>query len=120
MKFSLTTLRVKDLEESIKFYTDVIGLEVVRKIGGPGVDIAFLNDGDTKIELICDHDQRDTVVGNDISWGFEVDSLDKTLALIKEKGIEVDAGPIQPNPHVRFFFIRDPNGMRIQLLENIS
>lgn len=121
MKFCWSTLRVKNLEESIKFYTDIIGLEVVSRFsGGPGVEIAFLGSRETKIELICDGESRDTNVGNDISWGFEVESLDKTLTLVKEKGINVDGGPTQPNPHVKFFFIRDPNGMRIQLVENIG
>lgn len=59
-------------------------------------------------------------VGGDISWSFEVDSLDKALALVKEKGIKVDSDPIQPTPHIRFFFIKDPNGMKIQLAENIA
>ncbi|TCL62601.1 lactoylglutathione lyase [Hydrogenispora ethanolica] len=121
MKFCWSTLRVKDLEESIKFYTDIVGLEVVNKFSaGPGVEIAFLDSGETKIELICDGENRDSNVGNDISWGFEVGSLDKALALVKEKGIPVDSGPLQPNPHVKFFFIKDPNGMKIQLVENMA
>ncbi|MBU3113578.1 VOC family protein [Clostridium lacusfryxellense] len=121
MRFCWSTLNVKNLEESIRFYTDVIGLEVVRKFNaGPGMEIAFLGKGETKIELICDDERMDTVVGNDISWGFEVESLDKMLVLVKEKGINVDSEPTQPNPHVRYFFIKDPNGMRIQLVENIE
>lgn len=121
MRFCWSTLNVKELEESIRFYTDVIGLEVVSKFNaGPGMEIAFLGKGETKIELICDGESRDTVVGNDISWGFEVESLDKALVLVNEKGINVDSGPTQPNPHVRYFFIKDPNGMRIQLVENIA
>lgn len=121
MNFGWSTLRVKNLEESIKFYTDVLGLEVVNRFkGGPGVNIAFLGSGETKIELICDGENRDTNVGGDISWGFEVKSLDKTIARVKEKGINIDSGPIQPNPNIRFIFIKDPNGMRIQLAENIG
>jgi lactoylglutathione lyase len=38
----------------------------------------------------------------------------------KDKGIPVESGPVQPNPHVKFFFIKDPNGMKIQLVENIN
>ena len=121
MKFCWSTLRVKNMEESIRFYTDLLGLEVANQFkGGPGVEIAFLGNGATKIELICDGGSREINVGNDISWGFEVDSLDQALALVKEKGISVDSGPIQPNPNVKFFFIKDPNGMKIQLVENIA
>ena len=120
MKFCWSTLRVKNLEESLKFYRDIVGLEVVNRFGGHGVEIAFLGSGDTKIELLCDGEGKDTNVGSDISWGFDVGSLDKALALVKEKGIAIESGPIQPNPHVRFFFIKDPNGMNIQLVENIE
>ncbi len=121
MKFCWSTLRVRNLEVSMAFYTEIIGLEVVNRfIGGQGEEIAFLGNSETKIELICDGKQRDTNVGNDISWGFEVPSLEKALDLVKEKGISVVNGPIQPNPHVKFFFIDDPDGMRIQLVENIA
>lgn len=119
MKFCWSTLRVNNLEESIKFYTDILGLEVVSRFGGPDVEIAFLGSGETKIELICTGGGQAICVGNDISWGFEVASLDETLALVKEKGIPMDGDPVQPNPHVRFVFIRDPNGMKIQLVENM-
>ncbi|SHH99569.1 lactoylglutathione lyase [Sporobacter termitidis DSM 10068] len=120
MKFCWSTLRVKNLEESIKFYSDIVGLEVVNRFkGGPDTEIAFLGAGETKIELICSG-SGDVSVGDDISWGFEVESLDKSLALVREKGIKVEGGPVQPNPHVRFFFVKDPNGMKIQLVENIA
>lgn len=121
MRFCWSTLRVQNLEESIKFYSEIIGLEVVSRFqAGPETEIAFLGGGDTKIELICDGTSRETRVGSDISWGFEVKSLDQMLAFVKEKGIEIVSGPTQPSPHVRFFFIKDPNGMKIQLAENIE
>jgi lactoylglutathione lyase len=121
MRFCWSTLRVKNLDESIKFYTEIVGLDVLSRFqAGPGSEIAFLGSGDTQIELHCDGLSRQSVIGDDISWGFVVDSLEKALALVNEKGISVDSGIIQPNPHIRFFFVRDPNGMRIQFVENIA
>lgn len=121
MGFCWSTLRVKNMEESICFYTDIAGLQVANRFNaGPGAEIAFLGNGETKIELICEGESKEINVGNDISWGFEVESLDKALTLVKEKGINVEGGPVQPNPHVKFFFIKDPNGMKIQLVENIK
>jgi len=119
MKFCWSTLRVKDMDESIQFYTDIVGLDVENRFKAGPVEIAFLGRGETKIELIAESENRDINVGQDISWGFEVPSLDQLLALVKEKGIQVDGEPIQPNPHVRFFFVKDPNGMRIQFVEHI-
>lgn len=120
MKFCWSTLRVKSLEESLSFYQEIVGLKLDRRFNaGPGIEIAFLGDGETKIELICDANNSEVDAGKDISWGFEVDSLDRMMSLVKERGIEVLGEPVQPNPHVRFFFVRDPNGMKIQFVENI-
>jgi lactoylglutathione lyase len=57
--------------------------------------------------------------GKHISLGFEVKSVDEMMKLVKEKGIAIHSGPIQPNPHTKFFHVLDPNGLRIQFVENI-
>ena len=120
MNFCWSTLRVNNLDESIQFYTDVIELEVINRFKAGPLEIAFLGRGETKIELICTDESCKTNTGNDISWGFEVKSIDQTFALVKEKGIEIESEPFQPNAHVRYFFIKDPNGMRIQIVENFT
>ncbi len=121
MKFCWSTLRVRNLGNSIKFYTEIVGLKVESRFSaGPETSIAFLDGGGAKIELLSDGLDRQTEVGGDISWGFEVESLDKTLQILREKGIKIESGPIQPNPHLRFLFIKDPDGMKIQLVENIK
>lgn len=121
MRFCWSTLRVSDLNTSIRFYTEVIGLPLISRFSaGPTTEIAFLGSGETKVELLCDGTGREISVGDDISWGFEVDSLDELLSLVKHRGIEVESGPVQPGPHLRFFFIRDPDGMKVQLVEHIT
>jgi lactoylglutathione lyase len=120
MKFCWSTLTVKNLEESLKFYQEIVGLKLKKRFNaGPKIEIAFLGDGDTEIELMCDGTGKEVDVGKDISWGFEVESIDETIALIKEKGLEINGGPFQPNPHVKFIFVLDPNGLKIQFVENI-
>ena len=120
MKFCWSTLSVKNMEESLEFYTEIVGLTVGQRFkAGPGTEIAFLGDGETKVELICHQDKNDVQVGSDISWGFEVKSVDEMIDFVKNKGIEIESGPIQPNPHTKFFFIRDPNGLSIQFVENM-
>jgi len=120
MKFCWSTLMVKNLEESLKFYQEIVGLKVSRRFqAGPGMEIAFLGDGDTKIELICNGSSEEINVGKDISWGFEVDSLDRALSLIKEKGLEIHSGPFRPNPNIKFFYVLDPNGLKVQFVQNI-
>lgn len=120
MKFCWCTIRVYNMEESLKFYQEIVGLKVDRKFNaGPEVEIVFLGDGETKVELICNGTGKEINVGQDISLGFEVDSVDKMIAFVKEKGIDINSGPFQPNPHTKFFFVMDPNGLKIQFVENI-
>ncbi|MDP4108576.1 MAG: VOC family protein, partial [Bacillota bacterium] len=66
---------------------------------------------------ICNKSKQNIDAGKDISWGFEVDSLDRTISLLKEKGYNI-IGPFSPNPGVKFVYILDPNGMKIQLIQN--
>jgi len=120
MKFCWCTVRVKNMEESLKFYKDIVGLPVSRRFAnGATGEIVFLGDGETKIELIYDETHKNINIGQDISIGFEVNSVDEMIDFIKSKGYEVESGPFQPNPHVKFFFVKDPNGVRVQFVENL-
>jgi len=108
------------MEESLKFYQEIVGLKLNKRFqAGPGVEIAFLGDGETKIELICRGNNEKVNIGQDISLGFEVNSVDEMMKFVKEKGIDIHSGPFQPNPHTKFFFVEDPNGLKIQFVESI-
>jgi len=117
MRFAHVTISVKDLEESQRFYNTIVGLPVTRRLSaGPGREIIFLgNEGETEVELIGGA-RGEPSFGQDISLGFEVESLDRTMQFLRDQGI--DPGEVQsPNPSVKMIFIRDPNGLRIQFLE---
>lgn len=119
MKFCWSTIMVKDMEESLKFYQEIVGLTINRKFqGGPGMEIAFLGDGETKVELIYDRNKEEISIGEDISLGFEVNSIDEMMAFVKEKGLGIHSGPFQPNPNTKFIYVLDPNGLKIQLVEH--
>ena len=120
MKFCWTTITVNDFEKSLKFYQEIIGLPLNRRFKpGPDIEIAFLGDSETKIELVSHKTDNRVNIGKDISIGFEVESVNKTIAYLKEKGIEIESGPFQPNPNMKFFYLLDPNGLKVQLVENI-
>jgi lactoylglutathione lyase len=111
---------VKNMEESLKFYQEVVGLTIDRRLqSGPEMDICFLGDGETKVELICDAKATVSNEVKDFCLGFEVGSVDKMIEFIKEKGLEVDSGPYQPNPHIKFFYVKDPNNVKIQFVEKM-
>jgi lactoylglutathione lyase len=108
------------MEESLRFYTEVLGLKLaVRFNAMPGLEISFLGTGETQIELVCNAEAPNAVVGDAVSWGFEVPSLDEALRIVKEKGIPIHSGPVV-HPNVRYFFILDPNGLKIQLKQTIK
>ncbi len=117
MKFCWSTLNVKDLDESVNFYTEIIGLDVNRRFESGDMEIAFLGKGETQIELIKEKNKDNINTGVDISWGFATENLDETLKLFEEKGVKVLSGVIQPNPFIKFVMISDPNGMTIQVVE---
>lgn len=117
MKFVHSTLYVRDMEESLRFYREIVGLELVRRFpAGPDAEIAFLGDGETKVELIYNKSKHEINAGTDISWGFEVADADEFLRFLESKGVKIYSGPFQPNPHTRFFYVLDPNGMKIQFI----
>jgi len=119
MKFCWVTINVRDMSESIQFYEEIVGLPVMNQISaGPDTQITFLGSGDTQVELMYHTGRQEVTFGRDISIGFEVPSLDEMIVLLKEKGIDIKGGPIQPNPFMKFIFIEDPNGVRIQLVEH--
>lgn len=120
MDFCWVTLHVTDLEKSLEFYRDLIGLSVSGRFSaGPDVEIAMLGQTDKpKIELMCNRREQSRPQSQGISIGFEVESLEQAMELVKGKGIEIEAGPLSPAPHVRFCFVRDPDGFQVQLVEN--
>lgn len=121
MKFCWTTIHVKNIEESLKFYETIVGLEVNRSFkSGESREIIFLGDGEstTEVELICDKGVN-VSMSHDISLGFTVESVDEKIAFIKSQGYAIHSGPVQPSPFIKFFYVEDPNGLKIQFVENI-
>jgi len=121
MIFCWTTINVLDMAKSLEFYQEIIGLHLNRKTNpNPEMELAFLGSGDTQVELIYNAKNNDINFGKDISLGFVVDSIESITALLKAKKISVHSGPFQPNPFIKFMYILDPNGLKIQFVENIK
>ncbi len=116
MGFCWCTVHVKDIDASIRFYEDIVGIHVVRRFpGGKDSEIAFLGDGETKLELIGG---AGGFSGGGISIGFTVENLDEKLAFVQQKDIAIHSGPFSPNPATRFFFVQDPDGLLVQFVQN--
>lgn len=115
MKIAHITINTTKLDESVRFYQDVLGLEIVgdlRQDGG--LPIVFLSSSveDASIELIENADAPYTGAG--LSIGFHADDVDAAYERVQRIGLR-PSPVISPKPGVKFFFIEDPNGVKIQL-----
>jgi lactoylglutathione lyase len=110
------------MDESLRFYQDVIGLKVNRKLSpAPGMEIVFLGaESVTEVELIKNDKNNNPMHGKDVFIGFEVETLEVAMKILEEKGIKIHSGPFQPNPMTKFLYIQDPNGVMVQLVEKIN
>ena len=121
MKFLWTTILVNNMDESLKFYEEIVGLKMTERFqAGPGMEISFLGEGETKVELIFNEKFKKLDAGNRVTLGFKVESLDEKINFIKEKGIKIITGPIEPNPSIKYFIIKDPDGVKIQFAQQLQ
>jgi lactoylglutathione lyase len=124
MRLLHTMIRVKDLERSVSWYRDVLGMreESRRVLEKADATILFLSDGDGKhrIELTYNHDGRDYQLGNQFGhFAFAVGDLDAERERLAELGVSFTRGPYQVTPGgSRIAFIKDPDGIEIELIES--
>ena len=125
MRILHTMIRVNNLEESIKFYTDILGMRLLREKEYPEdkFSLAFLGYGketeDTVIELTYNWHTNDYEHGNAFGHiAIEVDDIYKVCEEIRDKGTRVirDPGPMMES-NLLLAFIEDPNGYKIELIE---
>lgn len=123
MKFSHTSVAVRDMEESLRFYTQALGLEFERRREIPenNAEIAFVRDPATgmRIELTWWKDERELKEGDQLDhFGFEVPDLTKALEQIQRHGGKVMREPFAlKGGSSRLAFASDPNGIWIELIE---
>ena len=115
-----TRYRVKDLEKTVSFYRDVLGLQEVRRhTSGRGSQLIFFKAPQSEEEIeICKFDESGpVVVGPDLTHlAFEVDDLDAFARESAAKGYPLSDGP-HPSGSGRIAFIDAPEGYEIELIE---
>jgi lactoylglutathione lyase len=116
-----TRMRVSDMDQTIAFYTSVLGLEVLeRKVSPRGSQLAFLKvpNSEELIELTSFPPSGPVKVQEDlVHLAFQVESLDDTIASLNAKGVKVTDGPTKTSSGSRFIFIDAPDGYEIELIE---
>lgn len=125
MRMLHTMLRVCNLDESLKFYCDVLGMKLLRKKDYPGGEftLAFVGYGDESnhsvIELTHNWGTDKYDLGN--AYGhiaIGVDNIYETCAQLRLKGGKVvrEPGPMKHGSTV-IAFVEDPDGYKIELIQ---
>ena len=118
MNIGFITIPVTSLDETIKFYQEVMDFEIIRRFGGgPQMEIVFMADkkgnqlefiqsGNTKVE----HDGL-------ISIGFNVDDIDATAAYLREHNVNITQGPDTLPSGVKLMHANDLNGVGLGFVQ---
>jgi lactoylglutathione lyase len=120
-KLMHTRMRVSDMDETIRFYTAVLGLEVLeRKTSPRGSHLAFLKvpNSEELIELCSFPPSGPVKVQEDlVHLAFQVDNLEDTIRSLQAKGVRITDGPTTSSSGSRFIFIDAPDGYEVELIE---
>ena len=122
MRFLHTSITVKSLDESLDFYTQVLGLEFERRRPIPEnhAEIAFVRDPESGARIELTHwDGKDAFeAGEQLDHlAFEVGDLDSVLAQARAKGVRVAKEPFRlAGGSGRLAFLLDPNDVWIELI----
>ena len=130
MKILHTSITVKDMDESIRFYQDILGLELLRRRKRPKRkmerrpdsrrEIAFLGDENgTEIEFTHWKDKEDWTSGDELDHiAFAVPDIDKAMKMFEEKKVEIAREPfLRRGSDNGVAFIKDPNGIWLEIFE---
>jgi lactoylglutathione lyase len=127
MEYLHTMVRVKDLDESLSFYCDKLGLREVRRyeseqgrftliyLAAPGDEERARSDADSPmLELTYNWDPEDYTGGRNFGHvAFAVEDIYALCARLQEKGVTIN----RPPRDGRMAFIRSPDGISVELLQ---
>jgi lactoylglutathione lyase len=123
VRFSHTSITVRNMEESLRFYTQFLGLEFERRRAIPEnkAEIAFVRDpaSDMRIELTHWEGKDRFEAGEQLDHlAFEVPDVNGLVARAKSEGVRVAKEPYSlQGSRNRLAFLLDPNDVWIELIE---
>jgi len=122
-----TMIRVLDLDQSIHFYTEGLGFELLSRTDYEDgrFTIAFLKsksdrgESPPKLELTYNWDTKTYTKGEGYGhMAYRVESIDAVREHLRSKGYDLSWGPgLTPNGKTKMAFVDDPDGYEIELLE---
>ncbi len=129
LTFSYTGLRVRDLDRSIAFYRDVVGLRLLRRVREPAHrgEFAMLEDPRTGQTLELNWYAADSPVarpypdteGEELDHlGFHVPDVGAAVRFLTERGFPPVRGPQVDGEYV-VAFVKDPDGIWVELFQRL-
>ena len=128
MRILHTMLRVRDLDASLRFYTGLLGMKLLRRKDYPGGEftLAFVGYGDESeaavLELTHNWGRRDYELGDAFGHvAIGVGDIHAVCARLREQGARItrEPGPMKHGSTV-IAFVEDPNGYKVELIEERS
>lgn len=125
MRILHTMLRVTDLQRSIEFYTQVLGMKLLRQSDNPEYKytLAFVGFGDEREGAVLELTYNYGVVQYELGTAFghialEVDDIYQACAEIKTRGgvVSREPGPVKGGT-TEIAFVRDPDNYAIELIQ---
>ncbi len=125
MRILHTMLRVGDLDRAVRFYTEVLGMELIRTTDRPEqkYTLAFVGYGGEREGAVLELTYNYGVDRYDLGGGFghvaiEVDDAAAACDAVRRKGGTVtrEAGPVKGGTSV-IAFVQDPDGYKIELIQ---
>jgi len=115
-----THITSPDPDKTVEFYTQVMGAKLIKDQESSGLRLIDLNLGGIPIRI-----SRNT--GADKAWkglrfglhhlGLTVDNMEEFVARMKSKGVEFVVEPFQPRPGVKLAFIKAPDNVLFEIIE---
>lgn len=126
MTFAHVSIRASDMERTLDFYTNILGMVLQRRREIPQnrAEVAFLKDhcGEFSLELTHYNDQTDYQQAEYMKrtfdhLAFKVEDLGGLVERIKKAGYNVTDEPFELSPGNWLAFIEDPDGTLIEIIE---
>jgi lactoylglutathione lyase len=116
-----TRYRVNDLERTVKFYRDILGLAEIKRHKSPrGSELVFLKTPESEelIEVCFFPGSEPVKCQADLTHlAFEVDSLEEFAKHLTKHGLKYSDGPTTSSSGTTFAFIDAPEGYEIELIQ---
>ena len=126
MRLLHTMIRVGDLDRSIAFYTEVLGMRLLRQSGYPSgrFTLAFVGYGEESDEAVLELTHNWDTTSYDLGTGYghiaiTVENMEEALERLATMGIVPERPPYTVRAGGSLLcFVRDPDGYRIELIES--